>query len=155
MAGQSQPLLTGIMPAMLKHEGIWEGTYRHIDAENEMIDIHHARVVCEFPSEGPYGYIQRNLFTWGDGREYRSVLNGVLRDGKLCWDTETFDGSAWETDHDLILLNLNRKDEPGANFFEIICMGESGVDRARTWHWFRDGRLYKRTLCDETRIEGP
>jgi hypothetical protein len=35
---------------------------------------------------------------------------------------------------------------------EVIVMGEGGQHRARTWHWFRDGRLVRRTLCDEQRV---
>lgn len=137
---------------MMKHEGTWTGVYRHVDTDNKLVDQHQARVECIFPSKGPYAYIQKNLFRWDDGREYSSTLNGVLRDGKLWWDNENFDGCAWETDFGLILLNLNRKDDPGANFYEIICLGDDGHHRARTWHWFKDGRLFKRTLCDEHRL---
>ncbi len=55
--------------------------------------------------------------------------------------------------HDgLIPLNLERKDDPGARFFEIIVMSEDGLTRARTWHWFKGGRLIKRTLCDERHV---
>ena len=151
----TESLLNGIMPGMLKHAGTWEGTYRHVDLENNIVDVHKSRVECIFPSEGDHAYIQKNLFQWDDGREYRATLNGILRDNKLWWDNENFDGCSWETEFGLILLNLNRKDDPGANFYEIICMGDSGVDRARTWHWFKDGKLFKRTLCDEVRVEGP
>jgi hypothetical protein len=35
---------------------------------------------------------------------------------------------------------------------EVIVMGEGGHHRARTWHWFREGRLVRRTLCDEQRV---
>ncbi len=148
-----QPLLANIMPAMISHEGLWRGTYRHFDAEGRSVDTHSAEVECLFPTDGPYAYIQKNLFRWDDGREYRATLNGVLRDDKLWWDNDQFHGCAWETDHGLILLNLDRKDDPGANFYEIICMGSDGRHRARTWHWFKDGRLFKRTLCDEVRVD--
>ena len=148
-----QPLLAGVMPAMLRHQGTWSGIYRHVDPGNNELDRHKATVECIFPTSGPYAYVQKNHFTWQDGREYQATLNGVLRDGKLWWDTETFDGCGWETEFGLILLNLNRKDEPGANFYEIICLGEDGNHRARTWHWFKDGQLIKRTLCDEQRVQ--
>lgn len=149
---QQPAAVADIMPAMLKHAGVWEGVYTHLDAKGDLIDRHRARVRCAFPDEGPYAYIQHNHFTWDDGRELRAELPGVLREGKLWWDTETFTGCAWETDFDLIMLNLERKDEPGARFYEMIALGESGANRARTWQWFRDGKLYKRTLCDEKRV---
>lgn len=137
---------------MLNHAGLWEGVYTHINTAGELVDRHRASVECIFPEDGPYAYIQYNHFTWDDGREVRAELPGVLRDGKLWWDTETFKGCAWETDYGLIMLNLERKDDPGANFYEIIALGDDGTHRARTWHWFKDGKLFKRTLCDERRI---
>ena len=91
---------------------------------------------------------------WDDGRDYRATLPGVLQGDRLYWDLPTFAGTAWETHDGILLLNLSRKDEPGANFFEMITLGATGQHRARTWQWFKDGRLYKRTLCDEWRVEG-
>jgi hypothetical protein len=52
----------------------------------------------------------------------------------------------------VILLRLLRKDEPDTEFFEMIVMGADGYSRARTWQWFKGGRLVRRTLCDEIRI---
>lgn len=140
------------MPAMLRHEGVWEGRYTHIDTSANILDEHSANVRCEFPRSGPYAYIQYNHFKWDDDREHKAELPGIFKDGRLWWDTDTFHGSAWETHDGLILLNLDRKDDPGARFFEIIVMGETGLDRARTWHWFKDGKLFKRTLCDERKV---
>ncbi|MEP3226213.1 MAG: hypothetical protein ABJO01_09565 [Parasphingorhabdus sp.] len=152
MDGPQAALLKDIMPEMMKHEGQWVGTYLHVDPDNNLIDQHDAEISCIFPNSGPYGYVQKNLFQWPDGRKYRSTLNGVLRDGKLWWDNDQFSGCAWETEYGLVLLNLERKDDPGARFFEIICLGEDGNHRARTWQWFKNGKLFKRTLCNEQRV---
>ncbi len=141
--------LAEAMPTILRHRGTWEGVYRHVDAEGALIDRHRTRIICEFPETGPYAYVQHNLFMWDDGREFQAELPGVFRDGRLWWDVPTFHGYAWETLDGVILLNLTRKDEPNANFFEMIVLGAGGEHRARTWQWFRDGRLFKRTLCDE------
>ena len=51
------------------------------------------------------------------------------------------------------MLTLDRKDEPGVSFTEMIMFAPNRDYRARTWHWFRGGRLLKRTLCDEGRVE--
>jgi hypothetical protein len=147
------PELKRAMPSLAAHAGVWRGVYRHFDADGVLIDRHDARVECVFPNAGPFAYVQYNHFTWADGRELRAELPGILRDGRLWWDVETFHGYSWEAGDGIVLLNLQRKDEPGANFFEMITMGSTGAYRARTWHWFRDGRLYKRTLCDEQRID--
>lgn len=142
-----------LFPATRAHEGIWEGTYTHINAAAEIEDQHTTRVVCEFPDDdGEVFYRQRIRFEWPDGRTRDDMFEGVPKDGKLWYDTPTFSGVSWETQEGLVLLNLNRKDEPGAYFVEIIAMGEGGQHRARTWHWFREGQLYRRTLCNESRV---
>ena len=139
------------MPAMLLHEGVWEGTYTHIAPDLAILDRHESRVACIFPTHGPHAYIQRNRFTWPDGRVETAELPGTFRDGRLHWDTPTFEGTAWQAADGEILLHLSRRDEPGTSFREIILLGEGGTHRARTWHWFREGRLIRRTLCEETR----
>lgn len=144
-----QDALKQAMPGLARHGGTWKGIYRHVDAQGALIDMHHATVRCEFPDTGIFAYLQHNHFEWEDGRETRAVLPGVLRDDRLWWDVDTFEGYSWETRDGILLLNLNRKDEPGANFFEMITIGSTGEHRSRTWQWFRDGKLYKRTLCDE------
>jgi hypothetical protein len=130
-----RPELRAAMPSLAAHAGLWTGTYRHVDAAGALIDQHEARVRCVFPSDGPFAYIQYNHFLWADGREHKAELPGVLRDGRLWWDVATFRGSSWEAGDGVILL------------------GGDGRHRARTWQWFKDGRLFKRTLCDETLIE--
>lgn len=137
---------------MRLHEGLWEGRYTHIDCELNVLDAHNARIRCEFPNSGPYVYIQHNHFIWDDGHEFKMKLPGTYKDGRLWWDLDTFKGSAWESQDGLILLNLDRKDDPGARFYELIALGDNGRHRARTWHWFKDGKLFKRTLCDEYRV---
>lgn len=154
MSGQRAALARDF-PEILRHEGTWCGTYRHLDADGVLLDLHASRVDCVFPDAGPFAYVQRNHFTWPDGREQRAELPAVLRDGRLWWDVATFRGSAWASHEGTILLRLDRKDEPGAHFVELIVLSGDGASRARTWHWFRDGRLYRRTLCDETRAPVP
>lgn len=142
------------MPAMLRHAGAWEGTYTHLDLAGTVLDRHRTRVECHFPLDGPWAYIQRNTFTWDDGRTASAELVGVFEDGALRWDLPTFHGKAWETDSGLLLLELHRRDEPGAFYWEMICLGPDGASRVRTWHWFdQAGRPYKRTLCDERLVE--
>lgn len=143
--------LAAVFPSILRHEGVWTGIYTHLDEQAAIVDRHEAEVRCEFPEHGPFAYVQHNRFRWPDGREQTARLDGELRGERLWWDTPAFHGWAWETREGLILLDLERKDDPGARFYEIIVTAPDGKTRARTWHWFREGRLFKRTLCDERR----
>lgn len=138
-------------PQMLRHEGIWEGTYQHIDLDGKLLDVHKSRVECIFPKSGEIAYIQKNKFEWEDGRTYQVEFGGVIKNDKIFWDTETFVGNGWESET-CVLLELDRKDDPGASFTEIIILANDGKSRARTWHWFKNGKCFKRTLCNETKV---
>lgn len=140
------------LPALFAHEGIWDGTYRHMDCDGNVLETHRMRTRCEFPDEGEFAYIQHNHLIFPDGREQRLSFGGVFRDGLLHWDTDRFHGTGWETRDDVLMLTLHRKDEPGVRFTEMIQISDDGNTRARTWQWFRDGTPFRRTLCDEARV---
>ena len=144
--------LAAAMPSILRHEGTWEGTYRFVDVDGRLTDEYASRIECGFPDDGPFAYLQKNLYRWADGREARYEFGGELIGERLWWDTERFAGWGWQTHDDIIMLTLDRKDEPGVSFTEAILFAPDPDYRARTWHWFRDGRLFQRTLCDEHRI---
>ena len=137
--------------AMRAHEGVWEGTYTHLDDSGAEVDRHGARVVCEFPASGDPFYVQHITFTWPDGRVREDRFDGVIDGDTVRFDTPTFTGKAWESDR-VVLLHLDRKDEPGVHFVEAIILAPDGQTRARTWHWFKDAALIRRTLCDERRV---
>jgi hypothetical protein len=140
------------MPNMLRHAGEWEGVYRHIDRDGTLVDQHQMWTCCEFPTAGEYAYVQSNHLRWDDGRETRLSFGGVFRDGLLHWDTDRFWGTGWETREGVVMLRLDRRDDPGVHFIEMILLSDDGATRARTWQWFRGGVPFKRTLCDEWRV---
>lgn len=140
------------MPNMLRHAGEWDGIYRHFGRDGALIDEHRTRTLCEFPTSGPYAYIQSNWLSWADGRTLERRFGGVFRDGMLHWDTDRFTGYGWETHSGSVMLRLDRKDEPGVHFVEMIHLADDGQTRARTWQWFEEGVPTRRTLCDEWRI---
>lgn len=140
------------MPAMAAHEGEWEGIYRHIAADGTVIDQHHTWTWCEFPDEGPFAYVQHNRLSWKDGRTATYEFGGVFEDGQLRWNTDRFSGHGWETGEGVIMLKLDRNDVPGSYYIEMITIAPDGQSRARTWQWFKDGKPWKRTLCDEIRV---
>jgi hypothetical protein len=140
------------MPALLRHEGVWEGTYRIVDAEGKLLDWHHSRIEVRFPAHGPHDYMQHNHFSWADGREWRVEHPALCRDGVLLWDTEHIHGKAWCVDERSTVLTWKRHDTPDAELYELIVINEHNTQRSRTWHWFRQGLLYQRTLIDERRV---
>lgn len=147
--------LLAVMPAMFDHEGWWDGWYRHYDTAGKLLDEHRVKTCCEFPDTGPDHYFQRNWLTWADGRTAKYEFGGHVEGDRLVWESDAFAGYGWQTHENLIMLRLERRDEPNAHYCEMIEVAPDGQSRARTWQWFKDGRPWKRTLCDEQRIEGP
>jgi hypothetical protein len=145
--------LKAAMPAMFAHEGHWDGVYRHIDADGRLLDQHRTTTWCELPDEGPFSYVQHNRLIWDDGREATYEFGGTLAGNRLVWDTDRFFGEGWESDGGVIMLRLERRDVPGSYYIEMITIAPDQRTRARTWQWYKDGVPWKRTLCDEWRVE--
>jgi hypothetical protein len=143
--------LAAAMPSLHAHRGVWHGEYQVVDIEGRVIDAHRSIVEVSFPDEGPH-YLQRNHFIWDDGREVHVEHPGFFRDGMLRWDTAHIEGEAWEAGERCVVLRWRRRDTRGAELTELIALGQGGRARARTWHWFRDGVCYQRTLIDERRV---
>lgn len=144
--------MTVRFPAHRAHAGVWEGTYRHLGANGETEELITSRVSCIFPDQGEVFYRQAIDLQHADGSRTQAQFDGQDRGDHLWFDTPTFQGKSWETPDGLVWLNLQRKDIPGAYFIEVIILGAGGDRRARTWHWFRQGALFRRTLCDEVRV---
>ena len=144
--------LAAAMPAMLLHEGHWDGWYRHYDGTGALIDAHRTRTWCEFPNSGPWHYVQHNDMTWDDGRTARYEFGGRLEGDRLVWETDRFAGYGWQTREDVLMLRPERRDEAGAYHVEMIAIAEDRRARSRTWEWFRDGRPWKWTLCNEEKV---
>jgi len=146
--------LEAAMPAMLLHEGYWNGWYRDFDLDGRLIDARQVKTHCEFPDHGEWHYVQHNWINWADGREMHVEFGGRLEGDRLIWDTDRFSGYGWQTHEHTIMLRLDRLDVPGACYVEMIGLFPGARTRARTWQWFKSGEPWKRTLCDEERIEG-
>lgn len=145
--------LAAVMPAMLRHEGWWDGWYRHYDRDGVLLDAHKVKTHCEFPDWGEWHYVQHNWLTWEDGRSALYEFGGRLDGERLVWRTDRFSGYGWQTAEDTLMLKLDRLDVPDAWYVEMINIAPDGRSRARTWQWFQAGRPWKRTCCDEWRID--
>ena len=144
------------LASLRRHEGVWEGTYRYYDPAGEKTDEHASRLICRFPTTGPYPYHQTNLYRWADGRKDARDFPALIVDGRVRWDNALIKG--WAADVALdeftrtVMLHWVRKDMPEAYLYEMIQLSDCGRYRSRVWQWFADGRLTGRTLIDEHRV---
>jgi hypothetical protein len=149
------PDLRTEMPAVARHEGVWEGEFAEVDPDLAVEDRFETRVAIDLDPDDGYDYHQHNRYRWPDGRERTHDLPATYDDGRLVFETEYVRGEAWEAAHDdrSVVLAWTRPDEPSTSYHELITIAEGGDDRARTWHWFDADGFRKRTLIEETRVE--
>lgn len=141
--------LARALPAMLLHEGEWEGWYRQIDNDGKLLDQFQVYTWCEFPDQGHWHYRQRNALTWEDGRTGEYSFDALLRDDGLWMDGGDYTGLICQAPYDMLLLKVDRRD---SYYLEMITIAPDRRHRARTWQWYKDGAPWKRTLCDERRV---
>ncbi len=143
------------MPYLAKHEGVWDGWYRHFDPNGKMIDEHRSRLVCRFPDDGPVPYHQTNYYSWANGKTEIRDFPAEFRDGRLQFDNELITGWAAEVPLDTfnrtLMLYWRRVGDEGLYLYEMIQLSDCGKYRHRIWHWYRDGRIVSRTMVDEER----
>ena len=84
------------MPYLAKHEGVWDGWYRHFDADSKMVDEHRSRLVCRFPDDGSLPYHQTNYYSWANGKKEVRDFPADYKDGRLLFDNELIKGWAAE-----------------------------------------------------------
>jgi hypothetical protein len=140
------------MPVLTRHEGDWIGTYTLVDLQGNILDRHQSHLTCEFPPDGAFSYYQTNRYTWPDGKKEEHEFPGIYRDKVLWFDTERIDGKAWEVDDATVILYFSYKGMPASYLYEMIQISPCNNYRARTWHWFKDNQIDRRTLIQEERM---
>ena len=45
------------LAGLARHEGVWDGNYRHYDSAGKLVDEHKSRVLCCFPEGGDFAYV--------------------------------------------------------------------------------------------------
>jgi hypothetical protein len=141
------------MPVLVRHEGDWIGTYTLVDLHGNILDQHKSHLTCEFPVNSSYPYYQTNRYTWSNGKKEEYKFPGIYRDKALWFDTERVDGKAWEVDNVTIILRFSYKEASDMNLYEMIQISPCNNYRARTWHWFKNNRIFQRTLIQEERMQ--
>ena len=151
-------IIANTMPLVAAQAGVWDGEYVHFDAEHREVDRHRSRLVCRLfdGEDGEARLAQTNIYEWGDGTKEIRYFDGAFRGDRVwidnvnieCWSAEV----ALDETHRTILVGWVRAGEPDFRFYELITVAEGGDAKNRTWHWYRKGRLFQRTLINEVRV---
>jgi len=141
------------LPLLYRHKGLWRGRYWFVDPDFRLIDSYAFEIECSFPDdEAGVHYRQTSHYRWDDGRTQAVVFEARLQGDRLCWDNGRIAGRMWAVDDETLYLRFRFHDRPAVHVTEMIQLSPCGQHRARTWHWFRDQRLFQRTLVKEARV---
>ena len=135
-------------PVFDKHHGAWEGTYTLMDRSGRILDTHQSRLECRIEGDT---WLQKNIYTWADGRSETKEFTGAFTPTGLIFDTPRLKGSAHEADARVITLRWTYTHEPGNEYAEVITL-ISDTHRARTWQHFEQGEFTKLTVIDERKV---
>lgn len=151
-------IITQTQALLAAQAGVWDGEYVHLDENHRIIDRHQSRLVCRL-FDGPDGdakLCQTNIYTWDDGQQEIRYFEGVFRGDRIWIQNDLIDGWTSEVELDAtrrtIMVGWTRPSEPGFRYYEMITVAEDGKAKNRTWHWYRQGRLFQRTLINEERV---
>ncbi|MBV6624883.1 MAG: DUF3598 domain-containing protein [Rivularia sp. (in: Bacteria)] len=139
------------MPVLFRHRGEWQGICTVVDIQGIIIDEHESHLSCEFPEARDYCYSQINRYTWADGKQKQHHFTGIYQDKKLVFNTEYIVGKAWEFDDSTIILWLSYKRLSNIYLYEMINISPCSQYRFRTWQWYQDNQVFKRTSAQEKR----
>ena len=99
---------------------------------------------------------QTNIYDWADGSREIRYFDGVFRGDRVWIDNVNITGwtaavSLDETNR-TIMVGWVRAGEPDFRYYEMITVAEDEEAKNRTWHWYRKGRLFQRTIINEKRV---
>ncbi|MCW5571043.1 MAG: DUF3598 family protein [Steroidobacteraceae bacterium] len=135
-----------------EHVGIWEGDYTHIDPRDRSVQESFAfRIKVECPDDGRVAYRQTSRYRFPDGRTSELVYTGWAENDRLLIDDGRIRGAIWQIEPRTLYMRFSFTADPGNVVTEMIQLSPDGTHRARTWHWLRDGRLWRITLVREQR----
>lgn len=140
------------MPLLARHAGDWTGVYTTVDVDGKIIDQHRSHLTCVFADDAQFPYQQINRYLWPDGRTEEHYFPATYANKKIWFESERISGAAWEVEDDTVMLTWKRKDIPNSKLVEMIQLSNDGLRRSRTWHWFVNDKLVKRTLIEETKV---
>lgn len=140
------------MPLLVRHEGEWEGNYKIIDNNGNLLDEHRVNISVQFPENSPYACQLVYKYQWDNGKFEEHYFLATYRDQKIWFDTERLQGYAWEADDSIVLIWFTYKSSPDISMYEIIQLSPCGNYRYRTMHLLKNHQVFKLTLMQEQRV---
>jgi hypothetical protein len=145
------------LPALVRQQGVWRGTFRRHDAEGELLETFASTIsVRVFREAGRWRYHQTSLYGPAEAPLRRIEAHGEIHSGRVWFSSDRYEGWAMdlpgETPAAGSLLVMRARDPADPDVHEIISCSPDGRRRWRVSQFLRDGQLSGRTVIDEVKI---
>ena len=141
------------LPLIALNEGRWDGTYRFVRPNGELVDEYDFRIRVSLSTDNARAYRQDSHYRWPDGRTAVLVFEAAYADRQLTWDNGRINGRLWEISPDTLYLSFGFNEQPELSCHEMVQTFAEGRQRGRTWLWYKGNVLDRYTLIDERRVE--
>jgi len=78
-------------------------------------------------------------------------LPARYKNGNLLWRAPHIEGRLWQVDSETLMAKWTHKGDTRNRLIETIHLHKFDQERTRTWTWFQDEKLFRRTLITEKR----
>ena len=147
-------------PLTAKMEGVWEGVFRRVDAQGQVIETLPSRVIVRLLPDGEaYDYHQINLLNPDSNAEQRIESYGKWDVDRLRFFNDRVEGwakavAADEAGRTSVFL-MEFKNGSGLTVSEVVSFRAGDPDvRMRATQYMREGQIVRRTLIDESKVSG-
>jgi hypothetical protein len=156
--GISKEAMLARMRAMARMEGTWAGTFRRYDANGALTETLASTVTVRFLEDGnPFDYSQTNVTRAPGKPEQRIESLGKWDVDRLRFSNARLDGWAKDLAEDdtglTSVFMMTFKDGSGMTVSEIVSLSPDGRSRSRATQYLVGGKIVRRTLIDEVKVD--
>ncbi|MAN45268.1 MAG: hypothetical protein GYB49_11875 [Alphaproteobacteria bacterium] len=140
------------MPVVSRGSGRWTGHNRMISPDGKLLDSYTVDTLSRFPTDGSADYSLHIIHTWPHGKQREIMILADYRNNQLEW-RDRVTGQMREIDDTTVYVTFAMTDDPSVQVRGLMNVSPDGTQRARTWHWFKNEKLFRLSLAWEERAK--
>jgi hypothetical protein len=144
--------MAALIPVVARHQGTWEGTYRSLTPQLQLIDAWTFRIVVSLGQSAADAYRQHTTYRWPNGKTSETSFTAALVDGHLTWADARIKGTMHLLGPEAMLAEMQFTADPDGVIMEMARIAADGAARSRVGMVSRRGVLEKIQIADERRV---
>tara|TARA_R100000365_G_C2728312_1_gene59089 strand:- start:410 stop:790 length:381 start_codon:yes stop_codon:yes gene_type:complete len=123
-----------------------------ISPDGKLLDSYTVDTLSRFPTDGSADYSLHIIHTWPHGKQREIMILADYRNNQLEW-RDRVTGQMREIDDTTVYVTFAMTDDPSVQVRGLMNVSPDGTQRARTWHWFKNEKLFRLSLAWEERAK--